>query len=141
MSHFHSFTYLHIQSSAGGIGHSHRDLVWMSIRITFMNMNYVDFVCGSSMQTPLVQRPWSVRLQRCRFDDFLFPVETCPGPVISWTDIHGRLPVGPAKCRGSTRNRYASALNPKRPRYICQARPEKSPPVQMLSPLCLHQKI
>lgn len=93
------------------------------------------------MQTPLVQRPWSVHLQGCGFDDFLFPAETCPGPVISWTEIHGRLPDGPAKRRGSTRNRYASALNPKRPRYICQARPEKSPPVQMLSPLRLHQKI
>lgn len=69
------------------------------------------------------------------------PVETCPRSVISWAEIHGRLPEGPDKPCRSARNRYLRTLNPNRPRYICQACPEKTPLVQMLSLLCLHQKI
>lgn len=109
----------------------------MRIRITSMNMNRF-CLCLINADAP---SSTTLCLQGCRFDDVLFPAETCSGPVISWTEIHGRLPDRPAKRCGSTRNRYASALNPKRPRYICQACPEKPPPVQMLSPLRLHQKI
>ncbi len=133
--------------SAGGIGHSLKDLVWLTLlplNLAVHKNNIYEYksslfcFCLISADTP---GSTTLHLQGCRFDYLLFPVETCPGPVISWTEIHRRLPDRPAKRRGSTRNRYASALNPKRPRYICQACPEKPPPVQMLSPLRLHQKI
>ena len=71
----------------------------------------------------------------------LHPTATCSAALISQTEFMGDYHTAPASLCCVTGNRYAPALNPKRPCYICQACPGKAPSVQMLSPLCLHQKI
>lgn len=69
------------------------------------------------------------------------PAAACSAALISQAEFMGDYHTAPAKLCCRTGNRYAPALNPKRPRYICQACPGKAPSVQMLSLLCLHQKI
>lgn len=71
----------------------------------------------------------------------LHPAGTCSDALISQTEFMGDYHTAPAKLCCSAGNRYAPVLNPKRPCYICQACPGKAPSVQMLSLLCLHQKI
>jgi len=71
----------------------------------------------------------------------LHPAETCSDALISQIEFMGDYHTAPAKLCCSAGNRYAPVLNPKRPCYICQACPGKAPSVQMLSLLCLHQKI
>lgn len=50
------------------------------------------------------------------------PVATCSDALISRSEFMGDYHTAPAKLCG---NRYAPALNPKRPHYICQACPGK----------------
>jgi len=71
----------------------------------------------------------------------LCPAGTCSDALISQTEFMGDYHTAPAKLCCISGNRYAPVLNPKRPCYICQAWPGKAPSVQMLSLLCLHQKI
>lgn len=71
----------------------------------------------------------------------LHPAGTCSDALISQTEFMGDYHTAPAKLCCGAGNRYAPVLNPKRPCYICQACPGKAPSVQMLSLLCLHQKI
>ena len=53
----------------------------------------------------------------------LHPTATCSAALISQTEFMGDYHTAPATLCCGTGNRYAPALNPKRPCYICQACP------------------